>query len=268
MLRRILDWLRNTWNRRPSWFGQVQSLYEQTANETVNALGTEAAMLFVEFANDAIDISDALSDAYGQDERIQSLVHHDFHAMHQRIVGMQFDFLAGRYEAVRWALRFTWESIFRAYLADCFRALNSDHPNPPGPTVDDKADWLANPPFGLNWTTAILPVLRHVFPLWSEEEVVSEFKPVWDSLNTAVHPSGEWRASGVREESTRCVWHHFDEALAHEVLADARAVFAVVFATVLTRFPRVAAALAENPQVFCECPAVRLFLAPDRVGAP
>jgi hypothetical protein len=237
-------------------------LYEKTAVETAECLGAEAALLFVEFTNDAIDISNALIDAYDPDERIQSLVHHDFHALHQRIVGMQLDFLAGRYEAVRRELRFTWESIYRASLADCFRKLKPGDPNPPGPTVDDKADWLANPALRLDWNTAILPVLRHVFPSWSEDEVKAEFKPVWDRLNTAAHPSGEWRESGVGE-SARHVWHHFDESQAREVLDDARAVFAVVFAAVLTQFPKTATILTKNPHNFTACPQVRLLLPPS-----
>ena len=240
-------------------FRSIHELYEATAAETVAALGRETAAVFSEFANDVIDISGALSDGYDSDERIQSLVHHDFHTLHQRLAGMGYDFLSGRYEAVRRDLRFTWESIFRCFLADRFRELNPDHPAPPGPTVDDKADWLANPPFRLDWNTAILPVLRRIFPLWSEAEIVAEFKPVWDRLNRAAHPSGEWRANGLGD-SARHAWHHFDRALAEQLVCDARVVFAVVFAAILARFPNVGAVLASKPLVFQECPAVRLLL--------
>jgi hypothetical protein len=56
------------------------------------------------------------------------------------------------------------------------------------------------------------------------------------------------------------VWHHFDESQAQEPIADARVVFAVVFAAILTRFPKAGAILAKKPLTFKECPQVRLFL--------
>jgi hypothetical protein len=173
---------------------------------------------------------------------------------------MQIDFLAGRYEAVRWALRFTWESIYRSLFADRFRELRPNAPDPPGPTVDEKAAWLGAPGRKLDWNTVEV-VLRHVFRQRSNDPV-AEFKPMWDRLNRAAHPSGEWRASGV-EASARHVWHHFDGTQACEVIADARVVFGVVFVAILTHFPKVAVVLAVNPHVFGQCPAVRLFLRGD-----
>jgi hypothetical protein len=242
-----------------NWFQDIQRHYEATVVETATVLGPDAALVFVGFANDAIDIALAVPDAYDREELLHSLVNFDFHATHARIVRMQYDFISGGYEAVRWALRFTWESIFRAYFVDRFAEMNSRIPNPPGPTLGEKATWQPDRPRSLNWKTVILPVFRSLYPARSQESLREAFEPVWKRLNAAVHPSGEWRESGV-EESARHVWPHFDEAQARELVADSRVVFAVVFAAMLRRFPKLAHALAVKPHTFEECPAARTFL--------
>jgi hypothetical protein len=234
------------------WFRDIHEIHAATAAETAAQLGPDTVTVFVQLSNDAIDMTGALSITYSREELLQSLVSFDFVAIHQLLAGMSYDFFSGRYEAVRRDLRFVWESICRSFLVDCFRELKPAHPNPPGSTLDEKVEWLANPQLRLDWNTAILPVLQHIFPPRTEEAVKAEFKPVWDRLNAAAHPSAEWRVSGV-EESMRHVWHHFDEAQARALIADTRVVFAVVFAAILTRFPKAAEKLAADPDIFREC---------------
>jgi hypothetical protein len=245
-------------DQQPNLFRQLISHLEPTAEETLARLSPDEARVFTELGNDQIDISGAVLDAYGRDDLLNSLVFYDFKGLPKQLLALGLDLLCGRYEDVRRGLRFAWESIFRAFYADCYPMLCPTDPDQPGPTLDHKAAWLEGREKKLNRDTVILPVLRHLLPAWSEAEVLGQFKPVWDRLNAAAHPSADWRVSGV-QESVRHAWLNFDEAQARQLVSDAREVFAVVWVAALKRFPRAVAKLAADPDAFRACPQVRLL---------
>jgi hypothetical protein len=241
-------------------FQQHTAILEQTAKETLARLCPEDAWVFVDLSNDQIDVLNAVSQVSGSDEVHHSLVLFDLTGQPQQLFVMGVDLLHGRYEDVRRALRFVWESAFRAFYADCFTLLCPADPNPPGPTIEDKIDWLDRRGRQLNWGNL---VLRHLFPGQTRDEIEAQFQPLWKRLNAAVHPSAEWRAGGLQEPN-RHLWFHFDEGQARQLIDDARNVFTLVWVAILQRFPLAAASLAGNSNVFRACPQVRLLLPTER----
>src|SRR5207247_248346 len=142
-------------------------------------------------------IAGAVQEAYSAEDLPTSLVWYDFTTIPQQLFGMGFDFWCGRYAEVGRGLRFAWESIFRAFYADQYLALNPGATDPPVQSLDEKIDWLEER--SLNWNSIVLPVLRHVFAAWSEAERSNQFHPIWKRLNSVVHPSADWRLSGIGE---------------------------------------------------------------------
>jgi hypothetical protein len=238
-------------------FDSAVEKFRKTADETARTIEPGEAALFVYLSNDAIDIIGAVLDAYPRDDLLSSLVWFDFTAVLQQLFGMGFDFWCGRYAEVGRGLRFVWESIFRAFYADCYLILNPSANDPPGQSLDEKIPWLDQR--RLDWNTLILPVLCHMFQAWSEAERSDQFQPVWKRLNAVVHPSADWRLSGVGE-SARHVWFHFDEGLARQLLADASEVFALIWLAVLQCFPAAVPALVADPETFRGCPQLRAVL--------
>jgi hypothetical protein len=238
-------------------FDSAVEMFRETANETARVIPQDQTALFVNLSNDALLIGGAVQNAYPQDELLTSLVLFDLGAIHHQIFGMGFDFWCGRYAEVGRALRFAWESIFRAFYADHYLILKPGAKDPPGSSLDEKTEWLDQ--WRQPWNTIVLPVLRHTFSNWSEEELRGHFRPLWDRLNSVAHPSHDWRISGVGE-SARHIWFHFDEQLARQLLADASEVFSLIWLVVAQRFPDAVPALVADPNAFLGCPQVRAVL--------
>ncbi len=239
-------------------FNSAVDAFRKTAEETARTIKPIEAALFVDLSNDLIDVTRAILDAYPRDDLLTSLVWYDLAALTQQLFGMGFDFECGRYAEVGRGLRFAWESVFRAFYADRYFTLNSSPNDSPGPSLDEKVDWLDKR--HLSWNTLILPILRHVFPAWSEDERTVQFHPIWKRLNSVVHPSADWRLSGIGE-STRHLWFHFDEGLARQLLGDASEVFALIWLITLNCFPLAVSTLVADPNTFRACPQLRAALA-------
>lgn len=203
-------------------------------------------------------MSASVNNAYGEAERLTSLVAYDLCGLDKQLFGLGFDFLGGRYDEVRRGLRFAWELIFRAYAADCPAVLRHLAPGPAGTDLKAKLVWLEVQETRLNWSTMILPILGEVFPVSATADVDRQFKPTWSRLNSAVHPSTFGRVSAA--EASRHLWFRFDESQARQLVADAREVFGIIWAVVLMRFPRAAGRIVNDPEVFRACPQVRLLL--------
>jgi hypothetical protein len=244
-------------NDHASFFDSAIELFRATAEKTACTLKPDQAALFVHLSNDAIDIVGAALNAYPRDALAASLVWFDFTQLIPQLFGMGFDFYCGRYAEVGRELRFAWESIFRAFHADQYLAINPGADDPPGPSLDEKNAWLDGR--RLDWNTVIRPELRHLLQAWTETDRINRFHPIWKRLCAVSHPSSDWRLSGVGE-SNRHLWFRFDEELARELLADASEVFSLIWLAVLGCFPAAIPALLADANTFCGCPQLRAVL--------
>jgi hypothetical protein len=168
-------------------------------------------------------------------------------------------FLSGNYPIVLSRLRFNWERLFRARYADTFVKENPGAPDVPGPTLDDKHDWLMQREDSLRWKTLMAPTLARLFAAGAPGEAEAHFRPLWDRLNRCVHPSGELREK-LMGESILHARDAFDEAWARETLSDATEVFGLVWLAVLSRFPAAVPALLADPHTFKAIPQLRAVL--------
>jgi hypothetical protein len=234
-------------------------LWKQIAGETSRRLGNETADLFVYLYNDALNIQYAIDAAYPQEKQLLSLVLFDFMALLKELYWLHVLFVSGNYPIVLSRLRFNWERIFRARHADAYASENPGADDPPGPTVDDKHDWLTQRENKLNWRTLIVSTLSSLFTADSQEEIESQFKPLWDRLNACVHPSGDLREK-LAGDSTLLAVDAFDEAWARETHRDTAEVFAVIWLAIMSRFPGAAPALLADATTFHVCPQLRSVL--------
>ena len=229
-------------------FGQ----WRQVADETILRLGEQRAGHFVELYNDAIDIQAAVLDVYPREELLGSLVFADFIALFKELHWLQALFLCGNYPLAHRNLRFVWELLCRAYHADTYAADHPSEQDVPGPTVDEKVRWLAEPKRQLNWNTVIRPVLEKVLPAADYGQIHSRYRPLWGSLNQCVHPSSELRERLI-EESALLVRDGFDEQWANKTLDGGAAVFDLLWIVLLTRFPLCCSHLTRR-ETFSTCP--------------
>jgi len=178
--------------------------------KTLEKLGEEKGGFFMWVANDWLEINSALIDTY-PGEQAHNLVLVTFWGLFKEVCWFHFFFVSGNYPLLLSRLRFVWESVFRAYLAENY-PIGSERPwSPPGPSSDDKLAWLAEHERDLNWDRCIEPVLRTVFPLAdSEEEVRDFYKARWKELHKYVHPSA-YLAERMIGESALHVTDNFDE---------------------------------------------------------
>jgi hypothetical protein len=233
--------------------------WKGVANQTARRLGEETADLFVFLYDDALDILGAIDDAYSEEERLCSLVYAEFTGLFKELHWLHAQFLCGNYRLVPSQLRFNWERIFRARYADAYTEENPNEADAPGPTLDDKHDWLTKQEDRLNWRSLIAPTLSRLFAAGAPGEAEALFKPLWDRLNRCVHPSGELREKLVGESALHAR-DAFDETWARETHADAVNVFGLLCLAVLSRFPAAVPALLADLNSFQACPQMRALL--------
>jgi hypothetical protein len=244
---------------QPDHLSTLLGVWRNVADETNRVLGEETAGFFIYLYNDALDILKAIDDHYPQREWLCSLTCAEFLGVLKELNWLHALFLCGNYRLVLSQLRFNWERIFRARYADAYAEEHPHETALPGPTLDDKHDWLMKREDRLNWRTVIKPALTHLFSAGTPEETEAHFRPLWDRLNRCVHPSGDLREK-LTGESALYLFDGFDEGWARETRADAVAVFELIFLAILSRFPAVVPALLADPHMFPECPRVRAVL--------
>lgn len=225
----------------------------EVAEQTVEKLGEERTFLFVNLANDFIDLQGAMLDAYPKEELFSSLVYCDFTGVFQQIRWCQLMFLGGNYAQLYRNLRFVWEMAYRALHADHEYRVPSPAADAQPVTADDKIEWLENHKPRLNWANAIAPGLRRV--LGDSDATIDDLHHLWDLLNKCVHPSKEFRYRMI-EDSNLLVTDGFDESWAKESLDASAEVFDLVWLSVLARFPKCCEHL-ERPNTFKASPRTK-----------
>src|SRR5262249_30293791 len=149
--------------------------------------------------------------------------------------------------------------LFHARYADAYAEEHRGAPDAPGPTLDDKHNWLTERECRLDWRRLIAPILSRLFSAGTAAEVESLFKPLWDRLNRCVHPPGELREKLVGESGLHAR-DAFDQGWARETLVDAAQVFGLIWLATLSRFPGAVPVLLADADTFHACPQLRAVL--------
>jgi hypothetical protein len=222
--------------RQSLWVEEMCLRLSEIERETLEKLGEEKGGSFVAAANDWLEINSALMDTC-PGEQGHNLVLHTFWGLFKEVTWFHFFFVSGNYPLLLSRLRYVWESVFRAYLAEHY-PLGSQQPWPaPGPSPDDKLAWLEEHGKALDWDRCIEPVLRDVFPLAArEQEVRDHYKKLWQELHKYVHPSA-YLAGRMIGDSALHVTDDFDEGWALEAVGIAARVFDLVWLAVLGHHP-------------------------------
>jgi len=231
-----------------SLLGEQYKHLRKIAEETFRSLGKERAGYFTRLFNDWIDILSAVHDTYSEDEILDSLMYIYFSGLSKEVHWFQLLFLTGNYPLLHRSLRYVWEMIFRAYYVDTYVRKSPDDPEPPGPTVDDKAEWLGKYELKLKmykWFF-VRGVLRRLLPQAKGTEIEEYYNSLWDKLNKYVHPSKSLLDRMVVPVSSLLVRDSFDKEWASETIKTATMIFDLVWLAVISRFPRSAESIAQK----------------------
>jgi hypothetical protein len=233
----------------------------EVAEMTVEQLAEKGAWHFIEEPlSEWLCIHKALVHDYSEEELRSNLVYWDFQTLFKEIRWYQLLFLAGNYPLLSRGLRYVWELLFRAHYADTYSTNHPNDPSAPGPTVAEKAHWLADREGRLNWNTVIQPTLQALLP-GSEHAVIENlYHPLWNNLNECVHPSTNLRFRGILASSN--VKDNFHEGWAIEVMQESCQIFDLIWLSVLRLFPRswfTVQSFTEQ-RSFQSCPRTRAFL--------
>jgi hypothetical protein len=230
-----------------SLLGEQYKHLRKIAEETFRSLGKEQAGYFTRLFNDWLDILSAVHDTYSEGELSDGLMYIYLSGLSKEVHWFDFLFLAGNYPLLHRSLRYVWEMIFRAYYVDTYVRKSPDDPEPPGPTVDDKAEWLAQHERKMfQWHKFMQPMLRLLLPQAKGTEIEQYYKALWDKLNEYVHPSKSLLDKMVIPVSSLLVRDGFDKEWALETIETATMIFDLVWLAVISRFPRCAGLIARK----------------------
>ena len=244
-----------------SLLGDQYKYLPEIAEETFRSLGKEQAGYFTSLANDWIDILSAILDVYSKDELFDSLLYIYFSGLFKEVYWFQLLFLAGNYPLLHRSLRFVWEMIFRAYYVDTYVRESPDDPEPPGPTIDHKAEWLGEYELklGMYKWSFVRGVLRRLLPQAKGTEIEKYYKSLWDKLNEYVHPSKALLHRMVVDVPGSLMTDSFDEDWASETIETATMIFDLVWLAVISRFPSCAELIAQR-ELLLQYPIVTTVL--------
>ena len=230
-----------------SLLGEQYKHLREIAEETFRSLGKEWAGYFTRLFNDWIEIWGSIRDTYSEDELSDGLMYIYFSGLSKEVHWFQLLFLAGNYPLLHRSLRFVWEMIFRAYYVDTYVRKSPDDPEPPGPTVDDKVEWLARHEREMfQWEKFMKPTLRRLLPQAKGAEIEEHYKSLWDKLNEYVHPSRALLDRMVVDVPGSLMTDRFDKGWALETIETATMIFDLVWLAVISRFPGCAELIAQK----------------------
>jgi hypothetical protein len=218
------------------------------AKETFRSLGQEQAGYFTNLSNDWLDILSVIHDTYPMDEFINSLVYIYFSALFKEVYWFQLLFLGGNYPLLHRSIRFVWEMIFRAYHVDTYKRESSNDPEPPGPTIDNKVEWLGKyerKKEMYKWSF-VQRVLQQLLTRTKSTEIEKYYESLWHKLNEYVHPSKALLDRMAIGAPGSLMTDIFDEKWALETIETAIMIFDLVWLAVLTRFPNCTEVLAQK----------------------
>jgi len=217
------------------------------AEETFHSLGEEQAMYFINLANDWIEILGAIRDTCSEDEFLNSLMYICFSGLFKEVRWFQLLFFSGNYPLLYRNLRFIWEMIFRAYYVDTYALESPDAPEPPGPTIDERVEWLAQHERKLfKWDKFVKPTLRQLLPQVEATEMEEYYHLLWDKLNEYVHPSKALLDRMVVGVPGLLMTDSFEKEWASETIEMATMIFDLVWVAVISRFPSCAELIAQK----------------------
>jgi hypothetical protein len=217
-----------------TWIEQHCAHLVPIERKTMEKLGEETADFFVCAANDCVRVTATVGKAYPGEH---SLVLFTLMGLFKEACWFHSYFVAGNYPVLLNRLRFVWESMFRAYLAEHYPMGPCKKWDTPGPTLDEKVAWLDQYGHQLNWDTCIGPVLRAVFPLADrEQQVRDDCKQLFQYLHRYAHPSA-YLLDRMTDESALHVADGFDEKWARQTAAIGARVFDLIWMVVFAHHP-------------------------------
>jgi hypothetical protein len=222
--------------QQPSWIEQQCKRLVPIERETIEKLGEETGMFFINAGNDCVTIGSTISTAY-PGEKNWSLVMLTLWMLFKEAGWFHSYFVAGNYPVLLARLRFIWESMFRAYFVKHYHLWPCADWDTPGPTVAEKMAWLEKYGHKLNWNNCIEPVLRAVFPLAEQEQTVrDDCKEIFQYLHRYAHPSA-YLLDRMIDDPAFLVIDAFDEGWARQTVEIGRKVFALVWMAVFKHYP-------------------------------
>lgn len=216
-----------------SW-EQFLNSWREIARETTTRLEPDRAGCFVNLGNDWIDIMGALMDNYQHDELAQKITFLHFQGVFKEIFWLQLLFLGSNYPVAQSRLRFIWELIFHAYLADTsHRSSDADGPEP---DLATKIEWMTHERRHWGWK-GIRTALERLLPQQALPRIDDRYRILWRRLNRYVHPTPAL-IDRMIDPSALLIRDAFDKRWAIETADAATKVIDLVWLAIVRVFPK------------------------------
>ncbi len=206
-----------------------ESLYrhlESVREEVVSELGKGISFHIVAFhGNTWIDINSWLLVEYRKEAQ-SNIVILEFQRLFKEIYWFQYVFLNCNYPLIYRNLRFVWELIYRAQYVLLHHNSSS---------LDDQLEHLASLEKRKYGWKIIEEVLRHLL-LIDERQINNEIHPLWDDLNSHVHPSTSQMIRFLEKDPRSLVTDSFNRELALSTISVTDKVFDLIFASIFKQF--------------------------------
>ncbi len=207
-------------------FDSLYTHLESVRQETISILGQETSFHIIAFhGNTWIDINSWLLTECGKEAQ-SNIVILEFQRLFKEIYWLQYIFLNCNYSLIYRNLRFVWELIYRAQ----YILLNQSNKN-----LGDQIDHLASVEKTKYGWNIIEETLKEVLSL-NDKEIKDEIHPLWDDLNSHVHPSLRQMVLVLDKDPRSLVTDSFNMDLALSTLAAVDRVFDLVYASIFKQF--------------------------------
>jgi hypothetical protein len=223
---------------------------EGIERQTMQALG-DGGGFFVDVSSDCTEVVSAIMHVRREGEPV-NLVFHVTAGLFKEVRWFHFLLVSGNYPLLNSRLRYVWEGMSRAYLAE----TSSKAPA----SADDKLDWIEGHKPRLDWGNCVSVVLKEVCPATAADEgLLQRYCRRWQELNQYVHPSAPVLRRMIGDSALHLV-DAFDEQWARDTIEAGRDVFGVVLSAILRFHPLAIPKLVERG-FFDRHPKVREALA-------
>jgi hypothetical protein len=223
-------------DKQPIWIEQQSVHLIPIERQTLAVLGEEKAAFFLNAANDCVSIGAAVHEAYPAEKGFDLMLP-TLGSLFKEARWFHTFFVTGNYSLLISRLRFIWESIFRAYFVEHYPIGDSAKWARPGPTLEEKMQWLEEHGHHLRLDTCIGPVVLEVFPHAARDQSIFEnCKEIFRYLHQYAHPSA-YLLDRKMINPALLFTDAFDEPWARQALEIGARVFALIWMAVFAHYP-------------------------------
>ncbi len=209
---------------------EIYEILKSVREETTKHLGDEDANQIIRFhSNNWTDITHWIFSNYNFKEEQMNVVSFQYSRLFKELYWLHILFHNGNYPMVYRNLRYILEMICQAYYVD------SKYPDLFLDGQLEKMKEIEEKVYGWRLVETVLCEILDR----NNQQIQSNFKPLWNHLNKHVHPSGKQMDIVALEDIESLMRDSFNENLARDALRTTDEIFDIVKMIIFKKFPKI-----------------------------